>query len=618
MSKTRARRRQARPRLETLENRLVPALADLVLTCTVDPGPVEGGNSTYHVTVSNSGPADAVNVVLTDFAPATTAIVPGDFAPGFPVSSSGPGFVHYNLGTIAAGNSVSGTIQLTTTENGSIANAPSVTTDTPETSTTNNSQTATVTVADAPLTNLTGFAVNTTAGAELDGVKIAGFTDVGTGGGPSDHTTALVDWGDGTATSFYEVPPAFANPFVLTVYPASGLNPRGSHTYLAAGNYTITTTFTHNSLPPLGVTSPVTVAASPVSGSGTDIGGYEFTELPNVAVATFTRIGGGDYHNYTVTIDWGDGTTSGGFVSPGPAGSNGYGVYGAHTYTDESRNLFPTGRYPITVAMSDTSGSWIFHGSAGIGEELMPDGTTGTPTQRFVAETYRDLLDRGVDAAGLANWNGQLALLVSQGMSLPQAENTIVLRIETDGGHEYYTKLVESFYETYLARTEQPSDGGAPASFVATLAAGAAMYAQSGSVARAAEMVRQVFVSGPEYFARHGSDHAAFVAALYQDVLGRGIGGDGGAADAIAQLNAGRVTREQVAHNLLFSSEYAGVLVADSYEGFLDRAANPASPGDAIHAAGLSAQLLQGVPDEFVLAMLLSDPGQEFLAKVTA
>jgi len=98
---------------------------------------------------------------------------------------------------------------------------------------------------------------------------------------------------------------------------------------------------------------------------------------------------------------------------------------------------------------------------------------------------YRDLLGRLPDAGGLAFWRG----LLDQG--LPRSQ--MVLAIETDSAHEYYSKLVASFYQFYLHRTEGAGDQGAATGLVNFLAAGGAI-----------EQVRAFFTSSPEYFITRG------------------------------------------------------------------------------------------------------------------
>src|SRR5205823_4059948 len=102
-------------------------------------------------------------------------------------------------------------------------------------------------------------------------------------------------------------------------------------------------------------------------------------------------------------------------------------VQGTHTYTDESTgDIFPNQAYTIRVTIHDDSANATAASSATILEELLPGGVRGTPTQRFVSETYRDLLHRPVDQSGLDTWSPQIDALVAQGMPIDQAQKTVV------------------------------------------------------------------------------------------------------------------------------------------------------------------------------------------------
>jgi len=78
-----------------------------------------------------------------------------------------------------------------------------------------------------------------------------------------------------------------------------------------------------------------------------------------------------------------------------------YTVVGSHVYLDE-------GAFAVHVTITDDGATAIANGSARILEELLPDGSRGTPNQRFLTETYRDLFDRQVDSTALPFWGAQL------------------------------------------------------------------------------------------------------------------------------------------------------------------------------------------------------------------
>jgi len=96
------------------------------------------------------------------------------------------------------------------------------------------------------------------------------------------------------------------------------------------------------------------------------------------------------------------------------------------------------------------------------------------------------------------------------------------------------------------------------------------------------------------------SANAAFVCALYEDLLGRAPDA-GGLATWLAALSAGQ-SRSTVALGILSSPEYSSYLISGYYESFLGR---PPDPG------GLSLfvrQLSAGVTDEQVISEIVGSP----------
>jgi hypothetical protein len=138
-----------------------------------------------------------------------------------------------------------------------------------------------------------------------------------------------------------------------------------------------------------------------LTGSGTPINGFEYSTLNGALAANFTNksflVPASDF---TATIDWGDGTVSAGTVT---LSGKTYLIQGSHIYTDEST-------YPVTVTVFGDLTSATFTTSAVMLEELLPDGTRGTPNERFISELYRDLVQRPVDQGSLNFWNKLLNL----------------------------------------------------------------------------------------------------------------------------------------------------------------------------------------------------------------
>src|SRR5205823_4732270 len=126
----------------------------------------------------------------------------------------------------------------------------------------------------------------------------------------------------------------------------------------------------------------VAVADASLSATGLTITVPQGTATGTVNVATFTDAGGVEpITDYSATINWGDGTAT----SPGTITVSGgvFTVAGVHTYP------FP-GRFSVTVTVQDMGGSTVTTAAT--------PAVIGSTNERFVAQVYRDLLHREVDA----------------------------------------------------------------------------------------------------------------------------------------------------------------------------------------------------------------------------
>jgi hypothetical protein len=316
-----------------------------------------------------------------------------------------------------------------------------------------------------------------------------------------------------------------------------------------------------------------------LGGTPVTVNGMERSELTNVTVATFTHNDGSEPGTaITATIDWGDGTTTDGTVSQ--TGETNYKVTGTHNYADE-------GNVAITVQVTDETASITIHSSANIQEELLPDGTRGTPNQRFIAEIYHDLLRRTVDAAGLAGWSSQL----DQGARRFQ----VVSDIEHDHLHEFFTLEVIDAYHQFLKRDPDPTGLQL---FVDFLAGGATV-----------EQVNATIAGSREYRqARAGGTTGGFLTPFYQDLFGRDVDPDG--QQTWGQALAAGASPEQVALAILNSDEYRGGLVRAEYLRFLDRAFVAGPDG-----ASALTRFPAGTTDDVQIAAILGDVLAEFFNK---
>ena len=151
-----------------------------------------------------------------------------------------------------------------------------------------------------------GFVVNDVEGADSGSQTVATFTDPG-GAEPLGDYSAVIDWGDGTATS------AGVITFASGTFTVSG-----SHTYAeesaadhpGSNPYDVTVTIGHELTTPQVVHSSAQVSDPAVIATG----GFTFVaiegELSAVqTVATFTDPGGAEpLADYSASINWGDGT----------------------------------------------------------------------------------------------------------------------------------------------------------------------------------------------------------------------------------------------------------------------------------------------------------------------
>jgi len=179
--------------------------------------------------------------------------------------------------------------------------------------------------------------------AAIEGTPLAGNTDVasftdGTLTDTAANFNATIDWGDGVTTTG-------------TVVGSNGsFTVQGGHTYadddFVLPVVTVTRTTDSSQLMLFG---GVNVAdADHLSGnSAPAITATPNQALTNVVVATFsdTYTGHADGSDFTVNIDWGDGTTTAGTLT-GAGGS--FTVTGSHTYAT-------AGQFTITTFMGDDS-----------------------------------------------------------------------------------------------------------------------------------------------------------------------------------------------------------------------------------------------------------------------
>ncbi|HEX7450431.1 MAG TPA: TIGR03118 family protein [Pirellulales bacterium] len=419
--------------------------------------------------------------------------------------------------------------------------------------------TAPVKIADAPLSS-SPLTFHPTEAATFNGV-VAMFTDANAAAPISDFT-AVIDWGDGTV-GMGSVVAAGGGAFHVIgshLFGEEGTTAQVSVTIQDVGGSSVTATSTA-----VVDDAPLNVAAMSLSGMEQSASAW--------TVATFTDAGPIDaLGDYSAVIDWGDGTSSAGTIT---LSGGVFTISGSHSYSDE-------GRFNLSVTASEAGGgSGAGQATATILEQLLADGTRGTPDERWVNEVFHDLLDRQADPGALSFF----AHLAAGGNRQP-----IVATIQNSD--EYRADQVNALYEHYLHRAADPSG---QAFFVSFLESG-----------HTVEQIAAILAASPEYFAsRGGNSNDGFLDALFHDALGRAV--DAGARQFFDQALASGETRSQVAATIFASEEYLSDVVRGIYAQLLER---------SVDAGGLAfwvAQLRHGAHDDQIVSGVAAS--SEYFAK---
>lgn len=162
--------------------------------------------------------------------------------------------------------------------------------------------------------------------------------------------SSSINWGDGTAASTGSAPQdtctvdsdGMGDTFGSCTYTVTG-----THAYAEEGSYSISYSAGDSSGSTTATVSDAaltyTVPAQPVS----TVAGVAET----LTVGTLTDADpGGTPGDYTVTIDWGDGSSSHGSVTPAAGG--GFSVQGTHSYASDSN-------YALSVTVTDAGGASV-------------------------------------------------------------------------------------------------------------------------------------------------------------------------------------------------------------------------------------------------------------------
>jgi endoglucanase Acf2 len=221
---------------------------------------------------------------------------------------------------------------------------------------------------------------------------------------------------------------------------------------------------------------------------------------------------------------------------------------------DAGDPYFPTGQ-PQNTSRPVTQ--YVTAAGLALGAPPGPAPAPG-PDEAFVEGLYQSVLGRPADAAGLQAWQAALAA------GMPRAE--VARRFWQSPEHRGLE--VDQFYAAYLHRAADPVGR---AVWVGALLSG---LGEAG--------VAAALLASPEYQAGHAGA-AAFVTALYADVLGRAPDA-AGLAGWVGAATSGQ-SRQAIATAFLRSAEAGGRLLDGYYADFLGRPADPA--GRAFYLEGL-------------------------------
>jgi hypothetical protein len=196
----------------------------------------------------------------------------------------------------------------------------------------------------------------------------------------------------------------------------------------------------------------------------------------------------------------------------------------------------------------------------------------GSPTEKYVAKLYEDVLGRSVDAAALGMWTAKLDLGGNRADVVTALLNS----------PEYFAKYVNGQYQAILGR---PADGGGLAAMAQTMTNGSSEGQVTAALAGSAE-----------FYADAGGTTAGFLGRLYQDLLGRGL--DAAGLNAFGPALDQGASRTSVALALEGSVEFRTKLVQGFYTKYLKRGADAGGLGYALgqlSVGGTTRGVLEGI-----------------------
>lgn len=206
------------------------------------------------------------------------------------------------------------------------------------------------------------------------------------------------------------------------------------------------------------------------------------------------------------------------------------------------------------------------------------DGTI----QTFVQNLYRELLGREADTAGSSFWVAYLAA-----NNNAAGRQTVVEAFLNSA--EYKAHYITTLYRVFLGRTPEP----------AAVQFWAAQMGQPGTPglhngpADESNILSRI-VGSDEFYAKAGGTPAAFVRAVYRDLLGR-PGDANGVAGWVAILNAQPQRRDLIVRSFVSSPELAHKLLNSFFPALGGTPANPLpAPGSSAAAGAYDLAVITG------------------------